>query len=174
MKKLMLLVLLLTLTACDLPTTETEVPDVYVEVLAGVDTVSVGEDWMDAGAIFHVLEEDYNTLVTGTVDTTTTGLYLITYSNTYGDTTYTGYRYVMVVDDVAPIVTLKPGLDTIVMGTEWTDAGVLWTDASGSVIINKTGTVDIDTVGEYQITYTVTDSSGNITTIDRYVSVISE
>jgi hypothetical protein len=171
MKKLLIVLLLVLLTACDLPV-DTPQPDVYVEVLPGVDTVSLGDTWMDAGAIFHVLEEEYNTLVTGTVDTNTSGLYQITYSNTYGDETYTGYRYVMVVDDQAPELTLKPGLDTISVGEEWMDAGILWTDNSGSVIINKTGTVDTSVAGEYEIIYEVTDSSGNTATIYRYVSVV--
>ena len=84
-------------------------------------------------------------------------------------------RYVVVTDQISPEIKLNLGIDTVIIGNEWTDAGVTISDNSdeaiGAVI---TGSVDINTPGRYQIIYTATDSSGNDNSVTRYVTVIEE
>lgn len=65
---------------------------------------------------------------------------------------------------VTPVGTISP---VIVPGAKYTDPGV--TVDSGTVV--TTGTVDTSKVGRYAITYTVTDRSGNVTTLKRTVIV---
>ena len=55
---------------------------------------------------------------------------------------------------------------------EHTHAGATATDASGDVTVVTTGTVDTATVGEYTLTYTSTDASGNAGTAIRTVNVV--
>lgn len=59
----------------------------------------------------------------------------------------------------------------------WEDSGVSATDNYDGDLTNKvivTGVVNTNEVGEYIITYKVTDSSGNVATIKRYVNVIED
>ena len=60
---------------------------------------------------------------------------------------------------------------TTELGADYDDAGATATDASGTVEVVTTGTVDTSTVGEYTLTYTATDASGNAGTATRTVNV---
>lgn len=172
-RKLLLVLLVFTvfgLTACTNPT----VDDVSIELREGVDTIEIGDTYDDPGAkakafgfiIAH--EVTYNN-----VDISKIGVYEIQYSVTYQEITKTITRMVTVVDTTIPIATLKPGLDTININETWIDGGVTVSDNSG-VIPNMviSGSVDTSQVGEYVITYTVTDESENVTEIIRYVNVV--
>ncbi len=83
-------------------------------------------------------------------------------------------RIVNVIDDVAPVLTLT-GNDTVVVevNTTYTEPGYTGTDnyyAGVNIIVNQ-NMVNLSTVGIYPITYTATDSSGNITITTRYIDV---
>ena len=81
-------------------------------------------------------------------------------------------RTVNVVDTTAPVVTVTgDNPATTELGADYDDAGATATDASGTVTVVTTGTVDTDTVGEYTLTYTSTDASGNAGTATRTVNV---
>ena len=54
----------------------------------------------------------------------------------------------------------------------YTDAGATATDASGTVTVVTTGSVNPQVVGEYTKTYTSTDASGNVGTATRTVNVV--
>ena len=78
-----------------------------------------------------------------------------------------------VVDTTAPVVTVTGSNPaTHELGDTYTDAGATATDASGTVTVVTTGSVDADTVGEYTLTYTSTDPSGNAGTATRTVNVV--
>ncbi len=187
MKKLTLILGLIIsiffLTGCeinipDVTTTTTQtttIKDVIVsiEVLPGNDTVEINSEWIDAGAKIHIDDEVFDMTTEDVVDTSILGLYSITYSYEYNNETYQEIRYVMVVDQTKPVITLNPGRDTINVGDEWIDYGVTIKDNSNediTVVVN--GSVDTNTPGTYQITYTASDSSGNTSQIIRYVTVI--
>jgi len=154
------------------------VPTVYTFTLApGNDTVEINTSWEDPGAYleFNTTKVDYDTK-TGSVDTTTLGLYEVTYLITYKETDYSITRYVYVVDQTAPELILNPGIDSLQVGdSSWVDAGVSVTDNSGETITTtSSGTVDYNTPGTYTITYTATDSSGNTSTLERVVTVFND
>ena len=118
---------------------------------------------------------------TGTVDVNTIGVYSITYSATdAASNTATAIRTVNVVeatstDNIPPVITLINGTPiTITVGSTYTDQGATAVDnIDGPVAVVTTGTVDTSIVGTYTITYTATDTAGNIATADRTVNVIA-
>lgn len=139
----------------------------------GIDTIELNGLYQDPGATAHygfkVLTVE---VMTNTVDVTTIGVYEIIYQTTYGDLTQTLKRVVTVVDETPPIMTLNPGVDTVVVGTAWEDAGVMITDNSGLPIdLEIIGEVGNDS-GVYIVTYLATDAYGNQAKIERVVYVI--
>ncbi|HOO68116.1 MAG TPA: DUF5011 domain-containing protein, partial [Bacilli bacterium] len=78
-------------------------------------------------------------------------------------------------DVTAPVLTLLgDSTVTIAVGTEFEDPGYTATDdydgdITSSVV--RSGNVDISTAGEYEITYAVSDSAGNTTSITRKIVV---
>jgi len=136
--------------------------DIYLRLNPGQDTVEINTEWTDAGALFVLNNVLIEMTTEDEVDITSLGIYSI-------------MRYVVVTDQISPEIKLNLGIDTVIIGNEWTDAGVTISDNSdeaiGAVI---TGSVDINTPGRYQIIYTATDSSGNDNSVTRYVTVIEE
>ena len=150
------------------------IPPVITVNGANPASVELGSAYSDAGATAVSSRGASVTVSTsGTVDTSTVGSYTVTYSATdaNGNTT-TATRTVNVVDTTAPVVTVT-GDDPVTteLGADYDDAGATATDASGTVEVVTSGTVDTDTVGEYTLTYTSTDASGNAGTATRTVNV---
>ena len=94
------------------------------------------------------------------------------YVKEYGNVEYTCKRTVKVIDNTSPIVTLNLGIDTLVVGNGWVDAGVLATDDfDDDLRVEVYGSVDYYTIGQYEITYIVTDNFLNYTTVIRIVNI---
>ena len=107
----------------------------------------------------------------GTVDTSVAGTYTITYTATdAAGNTGTATRTVTVVDTTAPVITVTAGTDTVEQGSTWTDAGAI---SNGGETVTASGTVDINTLGTYTITYTATDAAENVGTVTRTVTVVA-
>jgi hypothetical protein len=137
-------------------------------------TVELGSSYSDAGASAN--DANYGTTPvtsSGTVDTSTVGTYTITYTATDKDgNTATATRSVSVSDTTQPVVSVTgDNPATTELGGTYTDAGATATDASGSVTVVTSGTVDTSTLGAYTLTYTSTDGSGNAGTATRTVNV---
>lgn len=84
-------------------------------------------------------------------------------------------RMVRIQDMVSPVISLN-GEQTVVVyiGNEYIEQGATaMDDADGDISSNIQieGTVDINTIGEYNLTYKVTDSNGNVSTATRTVKV---
>ena len=80
-----------------------------------------------------------------------------------------------VVDTTAPAVTVtgtNPLTLEVAQDATYTDAGATATDASGTVTVVTTGSVNPQVVGEYTKTYTSTDASGNVGTATRTINVV--
>ena len=78
-------------------------------------------------------------------------------------------------DTTAPVVTVtgtNPLTLEVAQDATYTDAGATATDASGTVTVVTTGSVNPKVVGEYTKTYTSTDASGNVGTATRTVNVV--
>ena len=105
------------------------------------------------------------------VDYNTPGTYSVTVTlvdESFNETSYT--FNVTVEDTVGPEVSINPSLDSIEVGSVYTEYGVTAIDVT-ETSVSIEGTVDTNTPGVYVITYDVTDELDNITTIERYVTV---
>jgi hypothetical protein len=167
------LILLFTMVGCvDIRDPET----LTLELNPGIDTVDINSEFTDAGAYATLEGKSRPVEITAdNVDISQVGTYEITYQTSFGDIVLEITRYVDVIDETSPSISLNPGVDTITLGTVWEDAGITVTDNSElDVTINHTGQVSSSQIGEYQITYTATDAYGNESTIIRYVHVVEE
>lgn len=78
-------------------------------------------------------------------------------------------------DIVAPIITLNGSANVSVdLGSPYVELGATWTDnvdGTGSAVVS--GTVDVNSEGDYTVSYNYTDAAGNAaTTVTRTVSVV--
>lgn len=151
----------------------TNLPELLFNLNAGIDTIEVNEAFIDAGATATIGNETITvTISSNHVDPTVVGEYQIVYQVTYLGVLYTLTRYVFVIDETAPILELNAGIDTVFIGQDWIDAGATIQDNSGEQIdLIVSGTVNSNVVGQYTITYSATDSSGNTTETIRIVEV---
>ncbi len=113
---------------------------------------------------------------TGTVDTATAGVYIITYTATdaAGNIATLTRTVTVIADIIAPVITLL-GTDPVDVTVDdtYTDAGATATDnIDGTVAVSTTGTVDTATLGANTLTYTATDTALNEVTLTRTVNVI--
>ena len=174
MKKLtvlsFLVIALLVLSSCG-PRKE---PELNIFLNPGIDTVEINSTFIDAGAKATVDNVQHNaTVVSNNVDVTTLGEYTITYEFTHGEKTLNITRHVHVIDETPPVITLVAGIDTVFVGDDWIDAGANVTDNSLETLsYEAAGQVNTEVAGQYIITYTATDSSGNTESINRIVMVI--
>lgn len=77
-------------------------------------------------------------------------------------------------DTVKPTISLVGGNQTIVQGEAWVEPGYTASDnADGDLTMSVvvSGTVDTNTIGQYTLTYSVTDSADNSTSTTRTVTV---
>ena len=144
-------------------------------------TIEVGTAYTDAGA---TVTDNYDSGLTAsvdpnTLDTSTSGEYTLTYTATDSSSNEAIpiTRTVEVVDSQSPVITLSGSTTiTIEAGTNYVEPGFSATDSnegdlSSSVII--TGSVDSSNLGTYNLTYNVSDSSGNsANTATRVINVV--
>ncbi|MBI3417145.1 MAG: DUF5011 domain-containing protein [Verrucomicrobia bacterium] len=111
----------------------------------------------------------------GNVDVNTPSSYTITYSATDpSGNTATATRTINVVDSLAPVIALN-GANPLIVPCQmpFTDPGATATDAcASSVSVSASGTVDVNTPGDYTLTYSATDPSGNTANVTRTVTVV--
>ena len=149
--------------------------------------VELGADYTsteDAGVT--VSDLSYNNVLTTviTVDTATTdnnNNYYVTYTATdvFGNSS-TAIRYIHVVDRIAPTITVEGDnpytlertqdyVDSTAGGISVTDLST--TFSSLTIADPDTSNINKDVSGNYTVTYTVTDSAGNVGTATRDVYV---
>ncbi len=123
------------------------------------------------------VDTDLSVVITGSVDTTKLGSYIVEYniSDTSGNNAESVSRTVNVVDIVAPTVTLIGSENvTIEVGSTYEEQGALITDdVDQDLTATISGSVENVVVGTYSVTYIAQDSSGNQSdTITRTVNVV--
>lgn len=117
-----------------------------------------------------------NVVVTGSVDHTTPGLYVLSYTvqDAAGNST-TETRLVRVKPDTEPpVITLIGGNPAVPVDSVWSDPGfTAFDNKSGDVTADVvvSGTVDTTVPAYYPLTYTVTDADGNTASKTRVVRV---
>lgn len=160
---------------------------VYKDVIAPVITLvdgettkaQLGKDYVDPG--YNAVDEcdgdlTSNVIVEGTVNGQTQGDYTLTYkvADTSGNETVVT-RKVKVTDLTGPVLTLSGDKKTFIkVGTSYSDPGYSAIDnLDGDLTANVqvSGSVDTSKMGTNTITYTVTDSNGNVSTANRVVYV---
>jgi hypothetical protein len=117
------------------------------------------------------------------VDVNTVGSYTITYKSKdgAGNEATEVTRTVNVTEVALPADVTKPvialnGASTInvTQGTVYTELGATATDdRDGTVTVTISGTVDINTVGSYTITYKAKDGAGNEASVSRIVNIVA-
>ncbi|MEM6722015.1 MAG: immunoglobulin-like domain-containing protein [Bacteroidota bacterium] len=145
--------------------------------------LNVGDPYVELGATAtDNFDGDIsaNIAITGTVDTSVAGTYLIRYnvSDAAGNAAAEGTRTVNVLADTTiPVITLNGSATvTLNVGDAYVESGATATDnIDGDISANIaiTGTVDTSLAGIYTITYNVSDAAGN-TAVEVTRTVIVE
>lgn len=151
-------------------------------------TLELGSDYVEPGAeAVDDVDGDLSSeiVISGTVNINTAGIYELSYvvSDTAGNMSNVEIRIVEVVEPVVAADTVPPVLTllgdsqmTIELGSSYDEPGADATDdvdgdLSSQVVI--TGDVDVTTAGSYELSYSVEDSSGNLSNVEmRTVDVI--
>jgi len=102
------------------------------------------------------------------VDINTIGFYDILYTVVYEEIEYFITRRVAVVEKKSFNAEILPGVDTLLVGEEWFDAGV---NAPFGSEININSEVDTSTTGTYIVEYIIS-YEGKEVILYRYVNVI--
>lgn len=143
-------------------------------------TIEVGEAYVDPGATASDDTDGDLTssiVVTGTVNINHVGIYYIHYNVTdsASNVAIQKTRIVNVVDTTDPVAELV-GTDPfyVEVGTDYVEPGISAIDAYDGDISNQveiSGTVNVNVVGTYVLTYVIEDAAGNSVTLTRDVIV---
>jgi hypothetical protein len=154
----------------DQPASANVPPTIALTCATGVSdcsqtSIECGDTFTDLGATASVCGSSVPVTTTGTVDRHTPGIYSITYTATANGLTSTATRTVTVeADNTAPTITLTGDNPTYVechTGT-YTEVGAIAHDAcAGDFAATASGSVNVDVVDSYTITYDATDPSGH-------------
>lgn len=143
-------------------------------------TIDVNSEYVEPGYHFESFNknEQDDVKIDGAVDTSQIGEYKIYYTVKKSIRTITKLRIVTVVDSEQPAINLNgSGKMTIFINSSYVEPGYTATDNyDGDITSNVKvdGTVDTSQVGTYELTYSVSDSSSNDTTVKREVEVTNE
>jgi hypothetical protein len=141
--------------------------------------LEVGDNFTDPGV---TVNDNYDGSITSginvtdTVDTNTAGIYFITYdvADSQGNLANQVVRTVVV--GAPPTISLQGNNPLLIQYNEpYTELYATAVDSDGNVLtpdITISGTVDSSILGSYNVQYSVTDSSGITTTIQRTVNVV--
>lgn len=149
----------------------------YVIVPIGGETVEVhyGESYVEQGAELRLrgllffkegflLDEEVSS--EGSVDTQVVGSYAVTYRVSYRGKEIIGTRTVNVVDKKPPVITLNKIPDHFtVPGEAYSEEGFSAVDEYDGDLTHLVTAVEADGV----VTYTVSDASGNVATLQREI-----
>ncbi len=140
-------------------------------------TLFVNDSYEEQGAIAtDNRDSDLNIIITGSVDTTISGDYVITYlviDSSGNSSSVTRLISVAFPDTTPPVITLNGASSVrLLLNDTYVEEGATATDNQDpAVVIVTSGNIDVSNVGEYSITYTATDNSGNSSSIIRTISV---
>ncbi len=146
-----------------------------VITLSGAATINheQGTDFVDPGAsASDAVDGSVSVTTSGSVGTAA-GTYTLTYtaSDSAGNSASVT-RTVIVADTISPVITLVGDTEvTHQQGSAYADPGATASDSvDGTVTVTTSGAVE-DAVGTYVLTYSASDSAGNVGTATRTVVV---
>ena len=168
-------------TTVDIGAVEYQAPPVITLLGEAAMTWECGTTFSDPGAT--ALDNtngdiSANIAVTGTVDITSPGDYVLTYnvSDAAGNAAEPVTRTVTVQDTTPPIITLTgDAAVTMPCNTDYVELGATGSDACDTSLPDvgiDASAVNTDVAGTYPVTYTLTDAAGNVATpVTRTVTV---
>lgn len=149
--------------------------------LNGDDTllINYGQLYVESGFKANVFNHNLSDKVevTTDLDVSKIGEYNINYNLKYLNKDYNLVRKVMIIDNEKPMITLNGEKEiTLYVNDVYKELGVTAIDNYDGDISDKvviTGKVDTSNAGVYNLIYSVTDSSGNMSSTSRNVNVIN-
>ncbi|MEF1301596.1 DUF5011 domain-containing protein, partial [Vibrio owensii] len=137
--------------------------------------VAFGTDFSDLGATaMDNVDGPVEVTISGFVDTNQLGRYEVAYfAQDSRANSATVVRTINVVDREAPVLILQGNNPLeVALGSNFNDPGATVTDnADDMVEIAVNGSVDVNTVGSYEVSYSAIDASGNESSTTREVVV---
>jgi surface protein len=176
-----LLLLLTTLTACGGSSDTAVASDTVGPIITlngdSIFTLSAGLAYAELGATASdAVDGSVTVTTTGTVDSAVINSYTLTYTATDAAGNQSSLtRIVNVVDDVAPVLVII-GVTPFILniGDTYVESGVTASDnvdEASTITVTTTGEVNSAIIASYIITYTATDTAGNVSTLERTVTV---
>lgn len=144
--------------------------------------ISTGEEYVEAG---FVATDDCDgdisdkVVISGAVDTSKNGSYVIAYQvkDSYGNECIVN-RNITVQDIMPPSITLKGDKNQYIkLGSTYSEPGFSALDTVDGDMTGKvevSGSVDTSKTGTYTISYKVTDSAGNSSSVSRQIYVFDK
>lgn len=140
-----------------------------------IEEIEVFSNYVDKGyEVYHPLNK-ISVDVKSNVNTKIVGTYDVIYNIKYLDYNIKKIRKVKVVDNISPKIELKGSSNIILEENEtYKEEGFVVEDNYDKELIKKVKITNNikDEIGEYKVTYTVSDSSGNMTSVERQVKRI--
>ena len=131
-------------------------------------TLTVAQSYLDSNAVWSDFVDGSGTLLAnGNVDINIPGIYELSYNfvDSSGNAASTVVRKVIVIDENVPVISLNgPDIITHPYRTDFIDLGAeAYDDLDGNLTsqIERTGTVNVNTAGEYELIYSVSNSVNN-------------
>lgn len=159
--------------------TDTSAPTIKLNGETDI-VLNVGDTYSDAGAsVIDDISNNLQVVVTGSVDTSTPGTYVLTYtsSDEAGNTTSITRTITVnsLPDTQAPELSIVGDATvTLIVGSAYSEEGATAVDdQDNDVEISINGDVDTDTIGTYTVNYTARDNAGNESTLSKTVIVIA-
>ena len=149
-----------------------------VLTLNGQSTITLEQNavYTELGATaLDAVDGNVSVTISGTVNTAVVGTYTLTYTaQDKAGNEANATRTITVIDVTPPIITLNgQSAITLEQNAVYIELGATALDAvDGNVSVNISGTVDTATVGNYVVTYSAQDNSGNEANTTRVVTVI--
>ena len=139
-------------------------------------TLELDQEYTEKGAKATFREKDLSKKIEikNNINNKKIGIYEVEYKINYKNKTSKIVRKIKVVDKIKPVITLKENEVTIYIDESYTEPGYSATDNYDGDITDKVvveDNIDNKTEGEYEVKYTVEDSSGNKEIITRKVKV---
>jgi hypothetical protein len=177
-----LILLLLSFSLIGCGSSDDEAPDTIAPVITLVGSASVsltvGDVYQEAGStVSDNVDTGLSARVSGTVDTSTAGSYVLTYTAVDRAGNSSSVTRTVVVepapDTQAPVVNLNgDAVITLTVGQSYSEQGATVTDnVDTGLAAVITGSVNTGAVGSYTLTYTAIDAANNQSSITKTVIV---
>ncbi|BCE00967.1 BspA family leucine-rich repeat surface protein [Marinicellulosiphila megalodicopiae] len=139
-------------------------------------TIVMGSEYQDMGATaYDNYDQSVNIQTSINGDLQTKGSYIVTYQATDSSGNQSLIeRNVTVLDSLPPeIYLIGEQLKTVFVDTVFVDKGAIaFDDVDSELVITTIGELDMQSLGEYELTYQVTDSHNQQVEIKRIITVV--